>query len=118
GIRYVQKALRLSPRDPMRWAMMVLIAYALLRLERYEEALDWARRATREPHAVFWPYAHVVVCLVALERIDEAREALAELLRIEPKLTIQSIESSAGYVTDRKTQERYTDALRKAGLPE
>lgn len=80
--------------------------------------MDWARRTAREPHAVFWPYAHVVVCLVAPRRMDEAREALAELPRIEPKLTIQSIESTTGYLTDRKTQDRYFMALRKAGLPE
>ncbi len=117
GIRHGQQALRLSPRDPLRWGPMISVAYCLMRLRRWDEALDWSRRAVREPQSVIWPYAHVVVCLVQLDRMEEARQAIKELLEVEPALSIQSVEKYTTYVTDRETIELYHAALRKAGLP-
>jgi adenylate cyclase len=118
GIAYAQQALRLSPRDPLRWYAMNAIAGCYMRLQRWDEALDWARRTVREPHSVVWPYAHVVVCLVRLDRMEEARQAMKDLLEVAPAFSIRSLDQATAWVPDREFIDRYFKALRKAGLPE
>ena len=53
-----------------------------------------------------------------LGRIDEARAALAEVLRVEPDLTLGKLRDRFSPTTDPDPLERFLDALRKAGLPE
>jgi hypothetical protein len=50
-------------------------------------------------------------------RLEEARAAAAEVLRINPSFTIKSWKPLAVY-KDPKDLERYLVGLRKAGLPE
>ena len=118
GIAYGQQALRLSPRDPQRWTAMNAITGSYMRMQRWDEALDWARRTVREPHSVLHPYAHVVVCLVQLDRMEEARQALKDLLEVAPELSIRSFEQASAWIPDREFIDRYFRAIRKAGLPE
>ncbi len=118
GMGHGQRALRLSPRDPQKWVAMNAITYCFIRLQKWDEALDWARRTVREPHSIFWPYAHVVVCLVQLDRMEEARQAMNELLKIRPTFSVRSHDKAVSWVVDRESQDRYFGALRKAGLPE
>ena len=118
GMGHGRQALRLSPRDPQKWVAMNAITYCFIRLQKWDEALDWARRTVREPHSYFWPYAHVVVCLVQLDRMEEARQAMNELLKMRPTFSVRSHEKATSYVLDRASQNRYFAALRKAGLPE
>ena len=89
-----------------------------MRLQRWEEALEWARQTVREPHSVFWPYAHIVVSLVQLERLPEAKLALTELLNVEPTLTAQTLANVSTYLQDRETLETVIKSLSEAGLPE
>ncbi len=118
GIAYGQQALRLSPRDPLRWYAMNAITGSYMRLQRWDEALDWASRTVREPHSVVWPYAHVVVCLVQLDRMEETRQAMKDVLEVAPALSIRSLDQATAWVADRDFIDRYLGALRRAGLPE
>jgi len=56
-----------------------------------------------------------------LGRIDEARAAVAEMLRIDPDLTLEKVKGEDLRVNpnfDPDFIERQIDGLRKAGLPE
>ncbi|NIP87722.1 MAG: hypothetical protein GWO21_01375, partial [Gammaproteobacteria bacterium] len=70
------QAMRLSPRDPIMWAFMASKAIALILLGRYEESLDWALRAQRQPTAALWAYLPEACALALLDRLDEAAAAL------------------------------------------
>jgi adenylate cyclase len=87
------------------------LAQACRMARRYEEAVEACRQALqREPN-------HVVVRLtlaatfVEMEKMEEARAEIAEVLRIDPKYTVR------GFLwKDQAENDRYIDALRKAGL--
>ncbi len=95
---------------------------------RYEEAVDWAKQSVRlNPDAVVpylgltWSYAQLALAAsnAQLGRIDEARAALAEVLRIDPDLTLEKRKRQLADLSfDPDVIEHSNDGLRKAGLPE
>ena len=117
AIADVDKAMRLSPHDPLLWGFMTLKALALVHTEQYEEAIDWAQKAIRQPNAEFLPFVHQAVALAQLDRTAEARSALDEALRKKPDLSLSFVERSIHFV-GASERERYFSGLRKAGLPE
>ena len=48
-------------------------------------------------------------------REKEARQAAAEVLKINPKFSLEQLERTTPY-KDQATKERFIDSLRKAGL--
>ena len=115
GIVEADEAIRLSPRDPMLWAFLNIKAAANLATERYEEGLELARAAQRQPNAGVWAYVHEVVALVHLDRIGEARQALERVRAIKPDFDLNFVVSThqqMRYVGF----EFYRDGLMKAGL--
>ena len=81
------EAMRLSPLDPLLWAFQASKAIALIPLGRYEEALDWARKAQRQPTSAIWAFMPEVCALGLLDRIKEAQAALERLRRLKPDVT-------------------------------
>jgi len=115
GIVELDEAIRLSPRDPMLWFMLTVKASANLASERYEEGLELARAAQRQPNAGVWAYASEVVALAHLDRIGEARQALERVRAIKPDFDLNFVVSThqqMRYVGF----EFYRDGLKKAGL--
>jgi hypothetical protein len=49
----IDKAYPLSPRDPLLFGIAASRAIALMILERYGEAVQWARIALRQPNSHF-----------------------------------------------------------------
>jgi adenylate cyclase len=56
--------------------------------------------------------------LAQLGRLDEARAAAAEILRIDPKYTIDGTQRQLALFKRTEDIERFLDGLRKAGLPQ
>ena len=113
------EALRLSPRDPLAFAMMTMRSFALIMLHRYDEAVEWARRSQRQPSVghVSWLYAHEASALAHLGHVDEARAALARALAIHPTFSVSFIDAVLP-IRSPADRDHYIDGLRKAGLPE
>ena len=44
----LDEAMRLSPRDPMKFWWLALYGLAAFGMERYEEALEWAKKSIAE----------------------------------------------------------------------
>ncbi len=111
------EAMRLSPRDPLMWAFMASKAIALIVLERHDEALDWARKALRQPNAAIWAHMPEVSALGLLGRTDEARAALDRVRGIKPDVSDAFVDQAIPF-TDKAGRAHFIDGLRKAGLPE
>jgi tetratricopeptide (TPR) repeat protein len=116
AIEGVEAAIRLSPRDGFMPFWLMGLVWANHVLARYEEAASAARRAIRiAPNNP--TFRRQLASALALQgRLDDAREALAQYLRLEPDHTI----ADASKVPTRVPEhlERFLDGLRKAGLPE
>jgi hypothetical protein len=78
------KARRLSPYDPMTFAMYACFAANLKLLGRHAEAADFATRAARQPNTHYHVVAIAAVCNVLAERRDAAKAHYARLLAAHP----------------------------------
>ena len=113
-----EESIRLSPNDPWRFAFYSYGSLAHLLLRRYETAVDWARKAILLPNCQYWAHAHLAAALGRLSRVDEARAALAELVRRKPEFSCRYARQHLFYIESDEQVEGYIDALRQAGLPE
>ena len=117
AVKSTQKALRLSPLDPMRYFYESLAATAAMSAGQYERAIQLARRSLRLNRMHTSTYRAMAIAQARLGRLADARSTVQELLRLEPTLTVTKwLERSptSAYETGRV----WSDALRRAGLPE
>jgi TolB-like protein/cytochrome c-type biogenesis protein CcmH/NrfG len=116
GLEALKQAHRLSPRDPFLAVYSPTVRYmALFALERYEETIAVCRATTAlNPHHV-GAWRLMTVSLGLTGRIDEAKQALAQTLALQPDLSSSHVENNTvfAYPADRS---RFLDGLRKAGL--
>ena len=110
-------ALRLSPRDPMRWFCLMHKGSALRVLGRLEEAVELCQRARRLPGGGFLPLIHLAVALVHAGRTEEAHEVTGEIQRQRPELTLTLVRQMLSTICP-LTLEPFLFGLRAAGLPE
>jgi adenylate cyclase len=118
ALEYFQCALRLSPLDPEMFMMTSGIGRACGLLGRFDEALHWGTQAVSQSER--WSTGHLVVilALVALGRIEEARLAAARCAKVLPKFTVGYYRQVAPARTNPARLEREIAALQTAGLPE
>jgi TolB-like protein len=116
AIPYFEKAINLSPYDPQRWAFFSYRALAHLLAGEFEQALEWAQKATRVPNCHYWPFAHRVAALGHLQRESELPGAIADLLERKPEFSCAYARERLFYLKDPLHLERYLEGLRKAGL--
>jgi len=118
AIPYFQKAIDLSPYDPLRWAFHSYRALAHIFAREFELAADWAQTATRVPNAHYWAFAHRVSALGHLHRVEELHDAMAELLQRKPDFSCGYARKRLFYVKNPDQLQLYVEGLRKAGIPE
>jgi adenylate cyclase len=112
-----QRAIRLSPLDPHRYYYDTLAATAYLAARKYELAIQQAQRSLRANRLHTSTLRVLTIARWQLGLQREARETAAELMRLEPALTIKGYlqrTPSAGY----RTGLEWSGALRQAGVPE
>ncbi len=117
AIPYFQRAIELSPYDPLRWAFYSYGALAHIFAREFELACEWAQRATRVPNAHYWAFAHRVAALGHLEYSEDLRVAIGELLQRKPDFTCSFARKRLFYVKNPDQLELYLDGLGKAGIP-
>ncbi|MGB6800552.1 MAG: winged helix-turn-helix domain-containing tetratricopeptide repeat protein, partial [Xanthobacteraceae bacterium] len=120
ALEQFDSALRLSPRDPGLWSYLTLKASTLYQLQRYDEAVRFARDAARYSIVdLIWPFVHLAAALGQLGRTAEARTAVEELRRRRPGLTVSGVRL---WPHNRSRSEHslahMLEGLRRAGLPE
>ena len=109
------RALEIQPDDAH--ATMNAIGNVYMAKGRYAEALEWSTRAITLNRRYVPTHWSMVAGYVKLGRMEEARRAMAELLKLAPGLTVEKFASSSRTL-DRSRDEMMVEALRRAGLPE
>jgi tetratricopeptide (TPR) repeat protein len=81
---------------------------------QYEKAIEECKKALqREPNNQF-PYIHMAISHLRLGREEEARAAAADLLRINPKFSLERYAQTLPFT--KPVADRIVEDLRKAGL--
>jgi adenylate cyclase len=113
AIDKIQQAMRLNPHYPAYSGVFLGAAYRLT--GRYAEALTTLKKAlTRDPN--YMPtYLQLAATYSELDQLEEARAAAAEVLRLSPNFSLESMRQLA-LQKDQAALERTLAALRKAGL--
>jgi TolB-like protein/class 3 adenylate cyclase/tetratricopeptide (TPR) repeat protein len=116
AVQCTDRALSLSPLDPMIYYFNALAGMANLVGERYERAIELATLSLRE-NRLHTPSLRTLAAAQALSgRLDEARQTMFRLREMEPGLTGRALR--ARYPgRDTSQGERFIDALLAAGLP-
>jgi adenylate cyclase len=116
AIRNFERALRLSPIDPMNFNNYVGIGSAHEIAQEYDEAAAFYRRALEERPNASWIYRNLASSLSAAGRMNEANKAFAEMMRSYPDLTVSKFKQAM--VFSPAVLDRMAENLRKLGLPD
>ncbi len=115
----VERAIRLSPRDPGLGEWYAYVGIARFMLDQLGEAIFWLRRSTEAAPAIGINHYTLAAAYALVGREEEARAMVAEYMRQHPEMSINRLRtlpysSHPRYLAWR---ERLYDGLRKAGLP-
>ena len=117
AIERIRIAIDLSHQDAYSGHFIARMAEAHLLLERYEEAVEWARRALRQPGAI-WPMAMLLASALGhLGRTAEGGQAVEEMLRLNPNFSERIVHEDWAN-PKREWQDHILDGLRMAGFRE
>ena len=105
---------RLSPRDFQAGLNNIGRAIACFIDERYRDGIDFARKAVRQSPDTAGAHHLVVVNSALAGEVTEAKVALQNLKRLEPDLSLGTLDVAV-YARD-EDRRRYRDAFRLAGL--
>ncbi len=116
AVEEINKAMALSPYDPLIYAYDNIAGMAYLVDAQLERAIECALRSLRENRTYTSAYRLLVIALVLAGREDEARASARRLLDLESGLTVAGFRrrypGSASAHAD-----LFCDALARAGVP-
>jgi adenylate cyclase len=122
AVEYADKAMRLSPRDPLLYVFHLHKGFALALLHQNDQAIEWLRRAIAA--APQWPLPQALLAAAFAETGQEAqaREALKRYLSLSGTRARTIAQWKGQMPSDNPVflayAERVAEGLRKAGLPE
>jgi adenylate cyclase len=115
AIPLFQKAIRLNPFGPS--FLYRDFGTALQRAGRFEEAVSAYKKAIQVAPDDISAHMHLAATYSMMGREKEARSEASEVLRINPKFSVDSYAKSRAYLfKDQSEADKVVDALRKAGL--
>jgi len=114
---YANRALRLSPFDPLSYEGYVALGAVRLRLRRYDDAAACLAKAVQANPRFSVLYALQASALAMAGRIEDARALARRLLELEPTFRALRFLEFAGFVRP-EIREAFAAAFREAGLPE
>jgi adenylate cyclase len=116
AIANFERALRLSPIDPMNFNNLIGIGSAHEIAQEYNEAASFYRRALEERPNANWIYRNLAPVLSEAGRVEEANQAFAELMRYYPNLTVTKFKQAM--VFSPAVLDRMAENLRTLGSPD
>jgi adenylate cyclase len=114
AVRSFERAIRMSPVDPLLHITFLGMGTALIELRRFDEAIVAGKKALRQSPIYGPAYRCLASAFALLGRDAEARKVAARLLEVDPAFTISA---RMGRVR-RSHVKLLIEGLRKAGLPE
>ena len=117
AIAAMTQAVRISAKDPMLFAWLSGLGFAHYTARDYSKSVEFTTRAVQEaPHNIIAQRNHACA-LAQLGRIEAARNALVQFLKLSHGFTTEAARHSMPFRDDTDF-EHFVDGLRKAGLPE
>ncbi len=113
----VEKARRGSPRDPVMWKWTLAETIAAFADERLEDAIERAKATIQLQPGFYGSRPLFAAAAAHLGRMDEAREAVADLLKLVPHFTVRGVIKNPMFERPADAA-RLVEGVRKAGLPE
>ena len=115
AIQEINKAMALSPYDPLMYAYNSYASIAYLVDGQYERAIECALRCLRENPTYTAAHRQLVIALVLTGRENEAQASARRLLELEPGLTVAGFRRR--YPGSASPQaDLFCDALARAGV--
>jgi tetratricopeptide (TPR) repeat protein len=127
SLEYSDRAIVLSPHDPMLAHAYGSKAWANFGLKRYDQAIDAARQAitASQTGGVQYIHAAFIAALALAGHETDAREALERYLALPSVGQLKTIAAFKAYFSAQggrpprlEANERVYEGLRKAGMPE
>lgn len=117
AVQALERALRLSPRDPFRFEWQIRLAMAHFGAGRYELAREWSQTAALTNPAALFPPFHAAA-LYRLGQIDAAQRAFDEHMRRHPGFTASQIRvrMPSDEPAFAEARERLVASLRQLGM--
>jgi class 3 adenylate cyclase/TolB-like protein len=116
AVDHAERSLKLSPLDPHRYFYESLAATAALSAGQYQRAIELAKASLRANRTHTSTFRALAISQWQSGLHDDARRTVAELLRLEPGLTVTGYRArhpSSGY----ETGKIWSSALHGAGVP-
>jgi len=115
AIRLIKRAFRLNPIPPIYYYYWLGGAYG--KDGQHENAIEVCKKAINLNPDAIGSYIPLVSSCMLLNRIEEAHMYANEILRIEPKFSLNYYRPILPF-KDQAVTEAHIEILRKAGLPE
>jgi TolB-like protein/class 3 adenylate cyclase len=117
AIEQLEVAQRVNPLDPRRYVTLTAMAYAHFFAGRNDEASVWATNVVRQQPNYLAGRRIMMACHAMADRIDEARQACAVAMRIDPTQRI-SVSNARAPFRRQQDIDKLAQAFRIAGMPE
>ena len=114
ALRSVQQ---MSSRDPWRWWWYMNWGNAYFAGARYDDAVDILLEGKELRPSWYGFYVITAASAANVGRLDIAKQAVSELLKVLPRATMRGFERHPAF-TQQSAIDALLDGLRKAGLPE
>jgi adenylate cyclase len=115
ALKSISTAMRLNPHHPS-WYWWHQ-GFALIMKGDNEAAVTPLKEALSKYPDYVTPHRHLAVCYMRLGRENDARDEVAEIIRLDPVYNLKSLSKRLPF-KDPALSECYLDDLRRAGVPE
>jgi TolB-like protein/Flp pilus assembly protein TadD len=117
----VESAARMLDIAPGSWFELLVSGFVRIYARRYEESLDFLRRASRADPGNVWPRLEMVFALTRLGRMEEAAKLYVQLRKEAPPredimrdVWVAEFEAMGGHEDDLKETIRFWEARRES----
>lgn len=111
----VDRANRISPRDPFNTWLPVIRSIAYFTAEKDAEARELAKETIKLRPEMVGAWRIVAITCAHMGQTEEAQQALAEVKRLQPTISLDWARAYGPWVRPQDL-ERYVEGLRLAGL--
>jgi adenylate cyclase len=116
ALEHAEKALQLSPKEPLIYHAAVALGLACLLTGRFDEAVSHARKAIEGNRNFALPYCVLALGSARLGQLEEAVQAVRQLIAAVPNFRIGTLRKIR--FADAARLESDLDLLRQVNLPE
>jgi adenylate cyclase len=116
AIERAQRALRLTPFDPLNYLAHNALAISYFQRGQYADARDAARRSIQSNPQFGMSHAFLAAALVRLECNEEAKAEAQQAVTNDPNFSISRFSVAAGF--ESTVFAPFAEAWREVGIPE